>query len=275
MKKHIRTGALQALALLFSTAAMLACGGGPSLPVEGAPVPRPAPAPGTGTAFASPLSATDTVEAGKVLGYAFAERAPQQTLGTPQFADGAVTLSATLSAAQAFAGVALRAYAPGNTGAAPVAAFDASAHTQLKIQLKSSTDALLQVKLHPSPVAADGCTATAALDTNAEGAMVLSCPTTTSSTSGGLTGATTEGSGVVIAPAEAAGFPVRCRPEFRAFGRLSMRSGAITTLGRCTSFSFTPGGGGVCSLSRVGAGVGFPTSGTVAVSMPGRTGTCL
>jgi hypothetical protein len=145
------------------------------LPVEGAPVPRPAPAPGTGTdtAFASPLSATDTVEAGKVLGYAFAERAPQQTLGTPQFADGAVTLSATLSATQSFAGVALRAYAPGNTGAAPVAAFDASAHTQLKIQLKSSTDALLQVKLHPSPVAADGCTATANVMVNATLAEVV------------------------------------------------------------------------------------------------------
>lgn len=163
MKKHIRTGALQTLALLFSTAALLACGGGPSLPVEGAPVPRPAPAPGTGTdtAFASPSSATDTVEAGKVQGYAFAERAPQQTQGAPQFAEGAVTLSATLSATQAFAGVALRAYAPNNTGAAPVAPFDASAHTQLKIQLKSNTDALLQVKLHPAPVAADGCTATA------------------------------------------------------------------------------------------------------------------
>ncbi len=175
MEKHIRAGALHALALLFSTAALVACGGGPSLPVEGAPVPRPAPAPGTGTdtAFASPLSATDTAEAGKVLGYAFAERAPQQTLGTPQFADGAVTLSATLSAAQAFAGVALRAYAPSNTGAAPVAAFDASAHTQLKIQLKSSTDALLQVKLHPSPVAADGCTATANVMVNATLAEVV------------------------------------------------------------------------------------------------------
>jgi hypothetical protein len=165
VKKHIRTGALQTLALLFSTVTLLACGGGPSLPVEGAPVPRPAPAPGTGTgtdtAFATPSGAADTAEAGKVQGYAFAEKAPQQTQGTAQFADGTVTLSATLSAAQAFAGVALRAYAPNNTGAAPVAPFDASAHTQLKIQLKSSTDALLQVKLHPSPVAADGCTATA------------------------------------------------------------------------------------------------------------------
>ena len=160
MEKHIRAGSLHALALLFSTAALVACGGGPSLPVEGAPVPRPAPAPGTGTdtAFASPASATDTVEAGKLQAYAFAEKAPQQTQGTPQFAGGAVTLGATLSAAQAFAGVALRAYAPNNTGAAPVAPVDASTQAQLKIQLKSSTDALLQVKLHPSPVAADGCT---------------------------------------------------------------------------------------------------------------------
>lgn len=175
MEKHIRAGALHALALLFSTAALMACGGGPSLPVEGAPVPRPAPAPGTGTdtAFASPSSATDTVEAGKLQAYAFAEKAPQQTLGTPQFAGGAVTLGATLSAAQAFAGVALRAYAPNNTGAAPVAPVDASAQTQLRIQLKSSTDALLQVKLHPSPVAADGCTATATVMVSATLAEVV------------------------------------------------------------------------------------------------------
>lgn len=177
MEKHKRAGALHALALLFSTATLLACGGGPSLPVEGAPVPRPAPAPGTGTgtdtAFASPTSATDTVEAGKLLAYAFAENAAQQTQGTPQFADGAVTQSASLSAAQAFAGVALRAYAPGNTGAAPVAPVDASAQTQLKIQLKSSTDSLLLVKLHPSPVAADGCTATATVMVSATLAEVV------------------------------------------------------------------------------------------------------
>jgi len=171
VRKFPRTRALQTLAFLFSAATLAACGGGPSLPVEGAPVPRPAPAPGTGTgtdtAFATPSSATDTAEAGKVLGYGFAEKAAQQTLGTPQFAAGAVTLGATLSAAQAFAGVALRVHAPNNTGAAPVAPFDASAQTLLKIQVKSSTDALLLVKLHPSPVAADGCTATANVMVNA------------------------------------------------------------------------------------------------------------
>jgi hypothetical protein len=70
-------------------------------------------------------------------------------------------MSAALAAAQSFAGVALRVYAPGNTGAAPQTPFDASAQTHLKIQLKSGTDALLQVKLQPSPVVADGCTATA------------------------------------------------------------------------------------------------------------------
>ena len=175
MKKHLRTGALHTLAVLFSTVALVACGGGASYPVEGAPSPRPAPAPGTGTdtAFATPSNATDTVEAGKVQGYAFAERAPEQNVGAPQFADGAVTLGAPLSAAQAFAGVALRAYAPNNTGAAPVAPFDASAHTHLKIQLKSSTDALLQVKLQPSPVAADGCSATANVMVNATLAEVV------------------------------------------------------------------------------------------------------
>jgi hypothetical protein len=66
-----------------------------------------------------------------------------------------------LTGAQAYAGTAVRLYAPGNTGAAPVSAFNAASATQLKIQLRSSTDALLTIKLQPSPVAADGCTATA------------------------------------------------------------------------------------------------------------------
>jgi hypothetical protein len=159
VKEHPRIGALHTMAVLVGTAALVACSAGSiDLPEE---APAPAPADGVDTAFATPSSATDTVEAGKVEGYAFAERAPEQTLGTPQFADGAVTLNATLSATQAFAGVALRVYAPNNTGAAPQAPFNASTQTHLKIQLKSSTDAVLQVKLQPLPVAADGCTATA------------------------------------------------------------------------------------------------------------------
>lgn len=165
---------VRTLAALFcAVAALAACGGGDDPPTAGAPpapmpspTPTPTPAP-TDVAFATPMNATDTSEAGKIETYAFAEKSNEQTLGTAQFADGAVSYGATLTGAQAFAGVALRAYAPGNTGAAPVAPFNASTYTQLKIQLRSSTDAVLTVKLQPSPVAADGCTATAQAVVNA------------------------------------------------------------------------------------------------------------
>ncbi|MBW8828410.1 MAG: hypothetical protein JF606_03055 [Burkholderiales bacterium] len=70
--------------------------------------------------------------------------------------------SATLAGPQAYAGAAIRVYAPGNTGTGSVTAFNASGFTKLKIQLKSASDGLLSIKLQPSPLAADGCTATAA-----------------------------------------------------------------------------------------------------------------
>lgn len=167
---------VRTLAALFcAVAALAACGGGDDPPTAGAPpapVPSPTPSPSptpapTDAAFATPMNATDTSESGKIETYAFAEKGNEQTLGTAQFANGAVSYGATLTAAQAFAGVALRAHAPGNTGAAPVTPFDASTYTQLKIQLRSSTDAVLTVKLQPSPVAADGCTATAQAVVNA------------------------------------------------------------------------------------------------------------
>ncbi len=172
----------RALVALFGAVAMLtACGGGDDPPSASAPAssptpapspaptpapspapsPAPTPAPAADFAFATPNSTTDTAEAGKLSTYAFAEKGNEQTPAALQFASGAVSYGATLTAAQAFAGVAVRAYAPGNTGADPTTPLDATAYHQLKIQLKSSTDALLQIKLQPSPVAADGCTATA------------------------------------------------------------------------------------------------------------------
>jgi len=158
-----------ALAALFSAAALTACGGGGSstpTPAASAPPSAPVPAPPSGpssgdVAFATPTSATDTSEAGKIDTYSFAEKGNQLTAGAAAYASGAVDFSATLSADQAYAGTAIRAYAPGNTGAAPVAAFNASGFTKLKIQLKSTSDGVLSIKLQPSPVAGDGCTATA------------------------------------------------------------------------------------------------------------------
>lgn len=162
------------LAALFSAVALTACGGGgdstsaPSAsspppapaPVPAPPPPAPAPAP-TDVAFATPSSATDTSEAGKIETYSFAEKGNELTPGPVTYASGVATFGATLTGNQAFAGAAIRVYAPGNTGVAPISAFNASSFTKLKIQLKSATDGLLSIKLQPSPVAADGCTATA------------------------------------------------------------------------------------------------------------------
>jgi hypothetical protein len=156
--KHSNFRSAHGLIALFSAVMLTACGGGDD-PPAGSRAPVPAPA--TDTAFASPMNTTDTTEAGKVETYNFAEKSNEQTPGTLTFGNGSVTYGATLTGAQAWAGAAVRYYAPNNTGSAPVTAFNASSFTKLKIQLKSTTDALLEVKLQPSPVTADGCTTTA------------------------------------------------------------------------------------------------------------------
>ena len=154
-----------ALITLFATVALTACGSGDDDDTVAAtpPVsaPPPAGAPATDTPFATPSNTTDTAEAGKIDLYAFAEKANEQTVGAVSFASGAATLSTALTGAQAYAGAALRLHAPNNTGAAPVTPFNANAYGKLHLQLKSTTDAVLTIKLQPNPVAADGCTATA------------------------------------------------------------------------------------------------------------------
>jgi hypothetical protein len=126
-----------------------------------APEPAPAPAPTPDTAFATPLDATDTAEGGAVASYAYAATATDQAAGSVAYAGGTETFSATLAAAQAYAGAALRLYAPGNTTTGAAAPLDASASTQLRIHLASTTDGTLTIKLQPAPVAPDGCVPTA------------------------------------------------------------------------------------------------------------------
>lgn len=163
-----------ALTALFGAVALTACGGGgSSVPTSAAPTPAasappsaPVPASPAGpsagdVAFATPASATDTSEAGKIETYFFAEKSSEIVAGAVTQAAGEVDFSASLSGNQAYAGTAIRVYAPGNTGVAPVSAFNASGFTKLKIRLKSSSDGVLSIKLQPSPVAGDGCTATA------------------------------------------------------------------------------------------------------------------
>jgi hypothetical protein len=162
------------LAALFSAVMLAACGGGGDSPAPAPtpastpvptpppppPPPPPAPAP-SDTAYATPTSATGTAESGTIDSYSFAEKGTQLTAGSLSYASGLVSFSTTLSAAQAYAGAAIRLYSPANTGGSPVTNFNASSFTKLKIQLRSSTDATLTIKLQPSPVSADGCTATA------------------------------------------------------------------------------------------------------------------
>jgi hypothetical protein len=158
------TRASRMVAVLFSAVLMAACGGGGDSPAPAAPTPSPAPSPSPApgpapspadAAFATPTDTSTTAQAGGIETYQFAENGAAQTPGTPAFAASAVSYSTSLSSAQGFAGTALRLYAPNNT------AFDASAYTQLRIQVSSSTDAVLLVKLQPTPVSPDGCTATA------------------------------------------------------------------------------------------------------------------
>jgi len=160
------------LAVLFSAVMLTACGGGGDspasapapapAPVPTPPPPPPAPAPAPAdTAYATPNSATATAEAGTIDSYSFAEKSAQLTAGSLSYASGLVSFSTTLSGAQAYAGAAIRLYSPSNSGGSPVTNFDAGSFTKLKIQLRSSTDAVLTIKLQPSPVSADGCTATA------------------------------------------------------------------------------------------------------------------
>jgi hypothetical protein len=149
------TRASRMVAVLFGAVLVAACGGGGSDPAPAAgPTPAPAPSPAD-AAFATPTSTTATVQAGGIETYQYAEHGTAQTPGTPAFAGGAVSYSASLASAQGYAGVAVRLYAPQNT------AFNGSAYSRIRVQLRSSTDALLWVKLQPNPVSPDGCTATA------------------------------------------------------------------------------------------------------------------
>jgi len=93
--------------------------------------------------------------------YAYAATASDQAAGTVGYAAGAESFSATLANAQSYAGAALRLYAPGNVAGAAAAPLDASAFSQLRIHLASTTDGTLTIKLQPSPVAPDGCVPTA------------------------------------------------------------------------------------------------------------------
>lgn len=166
---------------LFAAAALTtACGGGgdaaapaatptpasvstptpPPPPPPPAPAPEPPPPPAD-TAFATPASASATAESGEIISYSYAATPGDLTAGDTTYASGVVSFSATLAAPQGYAGAALRYYAPSNTGAAPAAPFDASGYSKLKIELASSTDATLSIKLQPNPLSGDGCTATA------------------------------------------------------------------------------------------------------------------
>lgn len=151
MSQHLTGRAARSLAMIFCATALVACGGGDDPVAAPNPNPNPDPQPVLDFAFATPSSATATTESGVISTYAFAETGNQQTTGTAQFADGAVSYSASLASNQNFAGVALRATAPSDT------AVDASSYTKLKIQLKSATDGTLTIKLQPNPVSGDGC----------------------------------------------------------------------------------------------------------------------
>lgn len=149
------------VALLLATAILAACGGG-SDDSDSSPTPTPTPPPAAAdTAFATPKTESTTVEAGAITQYSFAQHGDQQTAGNLSFSAAKVSFDATLAANQDYAGTAIRFFAPGNTGDAPQKTFDGTSFSKIKIQLASTTDATLKIKLQPNPISTDGCTATA------------------------------------------------------------------------------------------------------------------
>lgn len=149
MSQHLTGRAARSLAMIFCATALVACGGGDDPPA--AQNPNPNPQPSADFAFATPSSETATTELGVISTYAFAETGSQQTAGAVQFADSAVSYSASLASNQGFAGVALRASGPND------AVVNANAYSKIKIKLNSATDGALVVKLQPNPVSANGC----------------------------------------------------------------------------------------------------------------------
>lgn len=150
MKQQFRRTALASLVMLMSATALVACGGGDD----------PAPAPGGGTGGGTtgvtitPTSNSANDASGAINGTAFID-----TTGGTSYTGGTVTYSSstvsttgniTLGGTPGYGGLLI-----GSQLAA--AAFNASSYTTLKIQLKSTTDTTIRVRLQPGTQDNTGC----------------------------------------------------------------------------------------------------------------------
>lgn len=197
MSNVYRVTALSVLTVVAS-AALVACGGGDD------PATAPAASSGGGggaalTAFATPSTGTATAEGGFLDQYTYAGNAggtATTTGATVSTTAGIATVSHTVGNSAGWAGVALRAYAPGNASAAGTTPFNASSKTALKIKMATTNtaDTSIIVMLHPYTAAgafdANGCaykatfTLTAPVTTSQEYSIALNTTNFTYTTGG-------------------------------------------------------------------------------------------
>lgn len=158
MKQQFRRTALASLVMLMSATALVACGGGDD------PAPPPA-APGGGTGGGTGVTITPTSNSandatGAINGSAFIDTTGGTTYtgGTVTYASSTVSTTGTiaLGGTPTYGGLLI-------ASQLAAATFNASSYTTLKIQLKSTTDTTIRVRLQPGTQNNTGCLPSKAL----------------------------------------------------------------------------------------------------------------
>jgi hypothetical protein len=168
------------IATFLGVIAIAVCGGGApgpttrlappaaarvAAPASAAHVPAPANIPALEPALAPPPAAAreEAIFGTAASADRFAAVSAEPLPDSITYEADTIVYSRTLSGDEAGSEMSVRYHAAGNGPFAPPATFDASGFNTLKIQLASTTDALLSIRLQTHPVAADGCTATASV----------------------------------------------------------------------------------------------------------------
>lgn len=147
MKQQFRRTAWASLVMVMSATALVACGGGDD--------PATAAAAGSGTTGVTitPTSSSANNAGGTITGNSFIDSAGG-SYSTPSTSFGASSVTAqgsiTLTGAPSYGGLLI-----GSTLAAST--FNANSYSTLKIQLKSTTDTTIRVRLQPRTTDNTGC----------------------------------------------------------------------------------------------------------------------
>ena len=139
-----------ALARIAAPGGAMAAAHAPARP-RALPVSPAAPAPAE-VIFGTPSSADR-----------FAAMSYEPLPGSITYDADAIEYSDTIAGDRAAADMSVRYYAPGQVPGGPPTTFDASSFHRLRLQLASTTDAVLSIRLVPDPVAAEECAAVASV----------------------------------------------------------------------------------------------------------------